>query len=182
MNTQADSCIEAKPSINAKIAVLAMCVVLPACINTKTIDVHTQEPAVVEERAVVDGQALPLPDEPNLSVEQMEDSKQASPVVSRLMASAQQDRQSGNWDRASGSIERALRIEPRNAQLWSNLAEIKYEQGDWKGAIQVAAKSNTLSADNKQLRRRNWYLMANAHDAMGNSEAAQRFRDKLTAN
>jgi hypothetical protein len=59
------------------------------------------------------------------------------------------------------------------------LAEIKFEQSDWRGAIQVAAKSNTLSGEDASLRRRNWYLMANSHEALGDFAAAQRFRDKL---
>lgn len=153
--------------------------VLAGCISTSSIDVPTQDPAIVEDRAVVDGEALPLPNEPTLSVETMEDSVTVSPVVSRLMASAQQQKRARDWDGAAGSLERALRIEPRNASLWSSLAEIKFEQSDWRGAIQVAAKSNTLSGEDASLRRRNWYLMANSHEALGDFAAAQRFRDKL---
>ena len=139
----------------------------------------TQEPAVIEDRTVIDGTALPLPNEPRIGIEDVDEPNRVSPVVSKLMASARQQRQSGEWDAASGSLERALRIEPRNAALWASLAEVKFEQRDWRSAIQLAAKSNTLSAGNEQLRRRNWYLMANAHDALGNREAATKFRLKL---
>ena len=102
-----------------------------------------------------------------------------SPVVGRLLATAEQHRSAGKIDNAVSSLERALRIEPRNAMLWSRLADIRYAQQDYKQAVQLAAKSNTLTGANLQLRRQNWYLMANAHQAMGHDEAAQKFRDKL---
>lgn len=152
---------------------------LTACISTSSIDVPTQEPAEIEDRAVVDGTALPLPEEPRINAETIDEPGRASPVVSRLMASASQQQQRGEWDGAASSLERALRIEPRNASLWSKLAEVKFEQRDWSAAIQLAAKSNTLSGSNEQLRRRNWYLMANAHEALGNTDAASKFREKL---
>ncbi len=152
---------------------------LTGCISASSIDVPTQEPAVIEDRAVVDGEALPLPDEPRLNVETLDDNRAISPVVSRLLASAQQLKRAKDWDGASGALERALRIEPRNASLWASLAEIKFEQKEWKGALQLAAKSNALSGEDATLRRRNWYLMANAHEALGDFASAQRFRDKL---
>ncbi len=159
--------------------VVLMPVVLTGCISTSTIDVPTQEPAVIHDRAIVDGQALPLPDEPTLKSESVDGPRAASPVVSKLLASSQQQRRTGQWDAASESLERALRIEPRNASLWAALAEVKYSQRDYNSAIQLSAKSNTLSGNQRQLRRRNWLLMANSYDALGNAEAATRFREKL---
>lgn len=159
--------------------ILPLLGVLSACISTSSIDVPTQDPALIEDRAIINGEALPLPEEPSLSVEPAGGPSEVSPVVSKLMASAQQQRRAGQWDSASSSLERALRIEPRNASLWSSLAEVKYDQRDWQGAIQLAARSNTLSGNQEQLRRRNWYLMANAYEALGNVEAAEKFRVKL---
>ena len=136
----------------------------------------------VEDRAVVDGEALPFPDEPSFTAEPIQATTQPSPVVKRLIASSQRQQRIRDWDGASDSIERALRIEPRNAYLWANLAEIKCQQGAWQECIQLAAKSNTLSGNAVQLRRSNWHLMANAHRALGNTAAAQKFADKLLEN
>jgi len=102
-----------------------------------------------------------------------------SSVVRDLMKKAQNQRQSGDFDGAANSLERALRIEPRNAQIWSRLAGVRYSQESWKKAIQLAAKSNTLAGQNKTLRRENWYLMSNAHKALGNVDAEQKYRNKL---
>ena len=139
---------------------------------------HQPQPSV-EDRVVVNGEVLPLPDEPTLETQAMSGRASTSPVVRRLLATAEQHRSAGKIDNAVSSLERALRIEPRNAMLWSRLADIRYAQQDYQQAVQLAAKSNTLTGANLQLRRQNWYLMANAHQALGNYEAAQKFRDKL---
>lgn len=153
--------------------------ILSACVSTGGYDEPSRTPAEVEDRIVIDGEVLPLPEEPAISVESLPEEQRASPVVERLLASAEQQRSQGNADAAANSLERALRIEPRNAVLWSRLANVRYTQNDWQQAIQLAAKSNTLAASNQQLRRQNWYLMASAYSAMGDETSAQKYRDKL---
>ena len=129
---------------------------------------------------MVDGQVLPLPEANDaVVVEPLNDAPPVSPVVKRLMSSARSQSQQGNLDGAAGSLERALRIEPRNAILWARLAEVRYSQEAWRKAIQLAAKSNTLANENQDLRRRNWYLMANAYQVLGDETSAQKFRSKL---
>ena len=152
---------------------------LAGCASSARVAPDRSVPAPIEERAIVDGKALPLPEGPDLRIETMQERKVVSPVVKRLIASARSQTLSQDWDGASGSLERALRIEPRNPNLWSALAEAKCEQGAWQKCIQLAAKSNTLSRADSSLRRRNWHLMATAHKANGNNEAAQQFFDKL---
>jgi tetratricopeptide (TPR) repeat protein len=148
--------------------------VLAACAST-----NQQRPADLEDRAVVDGEVLPLPDQQVISAEPLNGAPPVSAVVKRLMASAQAQRDQGNWDAAAGSLERALRIEPRNAILWGRLADVRFEQRAWRNAIQLAAKSNTLAGNNITLKRQNWYLMANAYEALGDQINAQKFRSKL---
>jgi len=72
-----------------------------------------------------------------------------------------------------------LRIEPNNPLLWSQLADVRFSQKNFQQAVQLAAKSNTLAGSDRNLRRQNWILMANAHAANGDQEAAQSYRDKL---
>lgn len=152
---------------------------LSACISTSTIDVPSQEPAEVEDRVVVNGKPLPFPDDNVVIAEPLTSDAPMSPVVSRLVATAGDQRRVANWAGAASSLERALRIEPRNGRLWSRLAQVRYDQKAWKKAIQLAAKSNTLSGGNSSLLRQNWVLMANAYDALGESVSADRYREKL---
>ena len=150
---------------------------LTAC--TTTNGGANRPQASVEDRVIINGEVLPLPDEPSIEVKPLPGQASSSPVVRNLLATSEQHRSAGKIDSAVSSLERALRIEPRNAMLWSRLADIRYAQQDFTQAIQLAAKSNTLTGTDIRLRRQNWYLMANAHAALGNDEAAQNFRDKL---
>lgn len=164
---------------SVRLLLLLPLLVLTACTSLGRVDVPSQEPADVEGRAVVDGKVLPLPDQPRISSEPMSSKPVMSPVASRLLVSSETQRDAGDLESATNSLERALRIEPRNALLWNRLADVKYAQQNWQQAAQLAAKSNTLSAGNKDLRRRNWYLMANAYQALGNQQAADKYRAKL---
>ena len=150
---------------------------LAACATTSAVP--TQMPVEVEDRAVVDGKVLPLPEEPTIRVETIPGQQSSSPVVRGLLASAETQRNQGEDEAAANSLERALRIEPRNAMLWSRLADVRFSLQDYRQAIQFAAKSNTLTGSDLYLRRQNWYLMANAYAASGDPVNAQKYRDKL---
>jgi tetratricopeptide (TPR) repeat protein len=165
----------------AKLGLLiALALSLSGCISTSTIDVPSQDPAEVEDRAVVNGQPLPLPEQNVFTAESLSGDAPMSPVVRRLVAIAGDQRRVGNWASAASSLERALRIEPRNGRLWSRLAQVRYDQKAWLKAVQLAAKSNTLSGGNFNLLRQNWVLMANSYDALGDSVLADKYRAKLT--
>jgi len=153
---------------------------LNACTNTGGYKPAERTPAEVEDRVIVNGEVLPLPEEPQIRTESLSGQQTSSPVVSRLLVTAEQQRNAGNADAAANALERALRIEPRNAMLWGRLADIRYTQNDFRQAVQLAAKSNTLAGTNSQLRRQNWYLMANAYAALGDAQSANKYRDKLT--
>ncbi len=154
---------------------IALLGILSACASTQDLE----PPATVEDRAVVDGEALPLPEDDVIQAESMGHAQGMSPVVKRLVSAAQQQRNQQDWDGAADSLERALRIEPRNALLWAKLADVRFAQQAWRQAIQLAAKSNTLAGADQSLRRQNWYLMANAYDALGDQTSAMKYRTKL---
>lgn len=68
----------------------------------------------------------------------------------------------GNPEAAAGSLERALRLEPKNPWLWHRLAVLKLEQGDLRLAVTLAQKSNSLAAGHPELRRANADLIKRA--------------------
>jgi tetratricopeptide (TPR) repeat protein len=159
-------------------AISLLGLLLGACANIANYTEPAREPAQVEERSV-DGQVLPYPGQSSIQAEELPSQVQVSPVVQGLLVSAEQQSSHGNPSAAANSLERALRIEPRNALLWSRLADIRFGQSNWQQAIQLAAKSNTLAGNDRQLRRRNWYLMANSYSALDNPAQVQKYRDKL---
>lgn len=122
---------------------------------------------------------LPLPRAPKIQTRSMSNDAPSSAVVRKLMDTALSQREAGNLEGAANSLERAMRIEPRNAKLWSRLANIRFEQNLWQKSIQLANKSNTLTGSSRGLRRQNWYLIANSYNALGDSESAKKYRQKL---
>jgi len=79
---------------------------------------------------------------------------------------------------AVGTIERALRIEPRNPFLWQELARLHLAQGDYDQTESLAARSNSWAGPNRQLRAANWRLISEARQARGDAAGAQDAEDR----
>ncbi len=97
----------------------------------------------------------------------------SSAAVSNLIQTATQQKNAGNMIGAAATMERALRIEPRNAHLWNQLAAIRLMQKQYHQAEDLASKSNALAAADRDLRRDNWLLIAKARRGVGNMSGAQ---------
>jgi Tfp pilus assembly protein PilF len=83
------------------------------------------------------------------------------------MESARKDASSGKLGSAAASLERALRIEPRNPRLWHELAQIRFRQADYSQAESLAARSNTYAGSDSDLRAANQKVIAEARAARG---------------
>jgi predicted negative regulator of RcsB-dependent stress response len=100
------------------------------------------------------------------------------PTVSRnsavisLWDNAQSEAAHGNLDRASASLERALRIEPLNPVLWQKLALVRLDQGLSRQAENLARKSNSLAEGDRRLRRKNWTIIGEARAQSGDEQGA----------
>jgi Tfp pilus assembly protein PilF len=94
-------------------------------------------------------------------------------AIAGLMDSARADAAAGNLAGAAASLERALRIEPRNPRLWHELARVRLKQGQHAQAESVAARSNSWAGDDKALRAENWRLIAQSREARGDAEGAK---------
>jgi predicted Zn-dependent protease len=94
-------------------------------------------------------------------------------AVLTLLAQAQSQQSAGQLTSAGASLERALRIEPGNPVLWQRLAQVRFEQGKYQQAENLAAKANTLSGGNKRLRAENWRLIGQARNEQGDYAGAQ---------
>lgn len=97
----------------------------------------------------------------------------SSSAVIALVDRADRQYQARDLDAAAASLERALRIEPRNPRLWQRLAAVRLDQGQYDQAIQLAAKSNSLSGGSRSLQAQNWQLIATARRAKGDLAGAQ---------
>lgn len=91
--------------------------------------------------------------------------RQANPAASALLESAAQDLHAGRLDQAAATLERALRIEPRNPAILHYLGQTRLQQGQYQQAESLAAKSNTLAGRDPDLSERNAWLIAEARQA-----------------
>jgi Tfp pilus assembly protein PilF len=94
-------------------------------------------------------------------------------AVAGLIQNARTDVAAGRLSNAAASIERALRIEPRNPRLWRELALVRLKQGEYAQAESVAARSNSWAGTDNTLRAENWRLIAQAREARGDADGAR---------
>jgi len=127
------------------------------------------------------GQPQPLPDtrpplNPNLP-KSIEGSGAAAPVIS-LVKAARASLKAGRTDEAGASLERALRIEPRNPWIWQALSSLHVVTQKGEQAESEARKSNSLGRRNPYLEVENWRLIAEARKLRGDQAGAEAALDK----
>ena len=122
-----------------------------------------QPPAPVgEAKPAPEPSAVPLPAPPP---ERLPPPRAETTAVAGLMESARADVAGGRLANAAATLERALRIEPRNARLWHDLAQVRFQQRDYAQAESLAARSNTLAGSDADLRSANQRLIEEARAA-----------------
>jgi ATP/maltotriose-dependent transcriptional regulator MalT len=92
-----------------------------------------------------------------------------------LTNEAQAALETGDLDNAAASLERAIRIQPRNPMLWHDLAEIRLKQqqpGRIEDAENLAKRSNSHAKGNSALIQANWAIIAESRRLRGDAEGA----------
>ena len=118
-------------------------------------------------------EAVPAPSPPPPPPAPAQAPRSENIAVAGLMESARADVTSGRLANAAASLERALRIEPRNPRLWQELARVRLKQGQYDQAESVAARSNSWAGSDSALRGENWRLIAQAREARGDAAGAR---------
>ena len=102
------------------------------------------------------------------------------PVLA-LLDEARAAERAGDLEGAAASVERALRIAPRDAVLWHRLARIRLAQGRWRQAESLARRSLALAPRARALAARNWRLIARARRARGDAAGAREAERRAAA-
>lgn len=97
----------------------------------------------------------------------------SNPAVVSLLDKASKQVTAGDLEQAGASLERALRIEPRNPLLWQELARIRLEQGNYRQAESLAVRSNGMASGAPGLQAENWRIIGQARTAQGDYQGAQ---------
>jgi predicted Zn-dependent protease len=124
--------------------------------------------------------APPLPEKVLPNYPKSADAISGAAVLS-LLRSAQSARAAGQYGQAAGSLERALRIEPRNYFVWSTLADTYLRQKNYDQAESVAQKSNSLGRGNVYVEQENWRVIRDARNANGNAAGAAEAQARMDA-
>ncbi|MGZ4953897.1 MAG: tetratricopeptide repeat protein [Methylobacter sp.] len=101
-----------------------------------------------------------------------------SPVVGALVSAANQNSKGGDLDSAAASIERAIRIEPRNANLFYKLALLRLQQSKPRLAEDLAKKSALLASTDNTLKKHCWLLIAHSREMQQDFAGAKEARAK----
>lgn len=94
-------------------------------------------------------------------------------AVVALLDRAQRDNNAGEREAAGASLERALRIEPRNSWLWLELAQVRLAQGQYAQTITLARKSLSFAGHQPRLQSENWQVIGQARVAQGDRAGAE---------
>ena len=121
---------------------------------------------------------LPPGETPAPVIEARPETRASRGAVVALLDRAENYRRQGDAGAAAATLERALRIDPRNARLWYRLAAVRLEQGSPAQAEQLALKSIALSAGDRALQARTWALVARARWAQDNAAGARQAEHK----
>lgn len=132
---------------------------IPPVTKSDVPEVTIQQPAPIEERNI-----------PADGLDQGPVQHKASQAVIALLNEADHQVSSGNHQQAEATLERALRIDPKNPVLWHKLGRLHLQEGDWQTAISMAKKSNVLSQGNRALQADNWLMIAHARKALGDKQ------------
>lgn len=123
-------------------------------------------------------EAPPSPPEQLTPFEPINATVPLSPAVGALVSAANQDSQSGDLDSAAVAIERAIRIEPRNATLFYKLALLRLKQAKPRLAEDLAKKSALLAAADNVLKKHCWLLIAHVREIQQDFAGAKEARTK----
>lgn len=97
----------------------------------------------------------------------------SGPAVISLHGQAKQSAAGGDHASAIALLERALRIEPRNAFVWTALAEQHLAADHYDQAENTAARANGFARGNPYLEARNWRVIADARRDSGDQSGAE---------
>jgi hypothetical protein len=101
-----------------------------------------------------------------------------SPAVKALVTAATQSTKTGDVESASAAIERAIRIEPRNAELLYKLAVLRLKQSKPVLAEDLAKKAALLAGKDNTLKKNSWLLIAHAKEMQGDKAGAEEAKNK----
>ncbi|KAA0873655.1 tetratricopeptide repeat protein [Nitrincola tapanii] len=102
-------------------------------------------------------------------------------AVVALLEGARLDSEQGDLRAAQTRLERALRIAPREAEVYYQLADVKRQLGQFLDAEQVALRGVGVAEGQRQELRRLWILISQIRSEAGDLAGAEDARNAAAA-
>jgi tetratricopeptide (TPR) repeat protein len=99
--------------------------------------------------------------------------RKAPPAVLALVYEADRSSKAGDLESSVATIERALRIDPRNPDLTYRLAKLRLRQSKPRLAEDLAKKAALLSINDRALKKKSWLLISEARKQQKNYYGAK---------
>ena len=94
-------------------------------------------------------------------------------AIKPLISQADTHMMNKQWPKAIAVLERALRINKKQAETWTRMALAYRGKNELEQAIQMARRSNNYTADKVALKIYNWQLISNAYFKLNKLDKAQ---------
>ena len=168
-----------------KMIVMALVpLVLVACSANRENTVPVEDKSLSTNETDMSEQTVTMPDSSSIPPvndfpsEMTQKRTEKKSAVIALLNESQSKSDSGQYESAIAALERAIRLDPKNAYLWHRLAVTRVRQQEWQQVINLAQKSLSLAADDKALQQQNWRIIATAKLALGDKRGAREASQK----
>ncbi len=142
----------------------------------QTVITQTEAQAVLTPQEMEHPQPVQSEPDPYESIPESSgqaSSNDRSPAVKSLMVRARADLAIGKDQSAISKLERALRIEPSNANTWYLLAKAHQSSGEHQQAITMAKKAISFAGADEDMALKSWKLIKRSGEESGDSIAVQ---------
>ncbi len=142
----------------------------------QTVITQTEAQAVLTPQEIENPQPVQSEPDPYEAVPESADQtleNASSPAVKSLMIRARTDLAMGKDQSAISKLERALRIEPSNAQAWYLLAKAHQSSGEHQQAITMAKKAISFAGADEDMAVKSWKLIKRSGEESGDTIAVQ---------
>ncbi|MDD5410479.1 MAG: hypothetical protein PHF31_03555, partial [Methylobacter sp.] len=173
-----DSASLEKPEPSEAVDVAPIDGPLPTLPPSETTPSDNPKPVLSPSEAISPENPEPATHSELTPFEPIETTGTLPPAAEALVLAADRSSKSGDIDSADALIERAVRIEPRNAALFYKLAVLRLKQSKPKLAEDLAKRSALLAATDTVLKKNCWLLIAHARELQQDFTGAKEARAK----
>ena len=161
------------------LATLLAMIILSGCSSVSSPTSQGTLPPIEENSTVSDAQSAPA--DPTSNQEStVEPTPNAASNNAALLLLAQSEtlRNEGKGKQAIAMVERAIRLEPSNGDLWVQLGRLNYETNEYARAEQYARRGISLTQAGSDTLKQGWLLLADVSEARGDIEGAKQIRSR----